>query len=66
MIFNGGRCHNGENGENGISTVETNLGRSSDESWTMVGQILYGKVTGWSRNGHGHVTKNERLTLNFF
>ena len=57
MIKNVGWCHNGENGKNGVSTVETNLGqilneswtfleRSYDESWTFLGRWSDGMVTG--------------------
>ena len=63
MIQNVGQCHNGENG---VSTVATNLGRILDESQrssdvprTLLGRNSHGMVTGWSRDDHGHVTKTK-------
>ena len=56
MIKNVGRCHNGENG---VSTVETNLGRIVDEMVTNWSRDDHEMVTGLSRDGHGHVTKTK-------
>ena len=43
------RCHNGKHRwTNYVGRFKTNLGRILDESWT-----------GWSRYGHGHVTKTK-------